>query len=128
MDDTTRLITAYALLLLGIPFLAAKILWAFPGAVSGFILDRISGSLRRFADAVAEGFLSLLLACLIFTHLDIPVAIAVPTLLISLHLIWNWATNKAAVNALPSVTGIVMGFFLYPKVLTFLPSNLAPLA
>jgi len=128
MDDTTRLIAAYALLLLGIPFLAAKILWAFPGAVSGFVLDRISSSIRQAADAVAEGFLSLLTACLIFSHMDIPVAIAVPTLLISLHLIWNWAVNKSAVNALPSVTGIVMGFFLYPKVLAFLPLNLLTLA
>jgi len=128
MDDTTRLIIAYALLLLGIPLLAAKILWFIPGNLAGVMLGRISGSLRLFTDAVAEGFLSLLLACLIFRHLEIPVAIAVPALLIAFHLIWNWVVNKATVTALPSVTGIVIGFFLYPKVLTFLPLNLVPLA
>lgn len=121
MDDTTRSIIAYALLLLGVPFLAAKILWVIPGSLAGMLLGRISGGLRLLADAVAEGFLSLLLACLIFEHLEIPVMVAIPTLLITLHLLWNWAVCEAAARALPSAVGIAVGFYLYPDVLTFLP-------
>jgi hypothetical protein len=129
MDDTTRMIIAYAVLFFGIPPLAAKILWVFPGAISGFILDKIAGGLRQFTDAVIEGFISLVLACLLFEQLQTPVAMAVPAVLIGLHLIWNWAvTKEEALNAWPSVAGIVAGFSLYPKIMTLLPLDLRPLA
>lgn len=38
MDETTRMIIAYAALLMGLPILAAKIVWFVPGAVAGFYL------------------------------------------------------------------------------------------
>jgi hypothetical protein len=129
MDDTTRMIMAYAVLFFGIPPLAAKILWVFPSAASGFILDRIAGGLRQFADAVAEGFISLVLACLLFQYLLIPVVIAIPAILIGLHFIWNWTvTKEEPLNAWPSAAGIVAGFFLYPRVLTLLSLDRVPLA
>lgn len=127
MDDTTRLVIAYAILLLGIPLMAAKIIWAIPGTVTGIVFEQIIGGLRKVTTAVAEGFLSLLLTCLVFEYLNIPVVIAVPAVLIILHIIWYEFVSQTEMNSLPSVAGIVIGFLVYPKVLTFLPVHLLPM-
>jgi hypothetical protein len=123
MNESTRVIIAYATLLFGIPMLAAKMVWLIPSAISARTLPRIAGRLDRFTDAAIEGFISLLLSCLMFEHLELQIAWAVPVLLIIVNLFWNWA-NEESFFAWPSMAGIIAGFFLYPKVLPLLPINL----
>ena len=72
MDESTRTIIAYALLLLGFPMIAAKVIWFVPGAITALVLPRIAGQLDLFADEIAEGFLSFLLTRQIFEHLMYP--------------------------------------------------------
>ena len=124
MDETTRGIIAYAAVLFGIPLLAAKVVWFIPSAISAKPLTLIAGRLDEFADGFIEGFLSVLLACLLFERLGLPIAWAVPCVLITARMFWNWA-NSGSFSVWPSLVGIIAGFFLYPKVLPLLPANLA---
>ena len=116
MDEKTRMIIAYATLLFGLPILAAKIAWFIPGSISALILAQIADRLDKFTDAVVEGFISLLFTCLVFEHLNIQIAAGVPIILIIVTSFWN-RVEERVFNAVPSMIGIMVGFFLYPKVL-----------
>jgi hypothetical protein len=122
MDEATRMIIAYTLLLLGIPILAAKIIWFIPGVLSGKILMQIAYRLDQIADDAVEGFISLILACLVFEQMQLQVVSAVPIILIIVNSIWNWVKEEAF-KAYPFMAGIVVGFFNYPKVLPLLQMN-----
>jgi hypothetical protein len=123
MDETTRMIIAYAALLLGLPTLAAKIVWFVPGAVAGVILSHVVKGLDTLMGAVIEGFISLLFACLLFEHLQIPVVWKIPMILIIVSFLWN-CSKAQAFNAFPSMAGIVTGFYLYPKFWLFVSMKL----
>jgi hypothetical protein len=116
MGEATRMILAYTTLLLGLPILAAKIAWFVPGSISSVVLSQVSQRLDEFIDALLEGFISLLFACLVFEHLSIQIAGAVPIILTIVTSFWNWV-NDGPFNVLPSMVGIMIGFVLYPKVL-----------
>lgn len=113
MDETTKLIIAYAALLLGIPIATSRIIWVIPGAVSTRALAQIGSRLDEFADAAIEGFISLLLACLLFEKLELRVGWKVPVLLIIISSLWNWF-NEKTLQAWLSAIGIIAGFYLYP--------------
>jgi hypothetical protein len=116
MDEKASMIIAYSTMLFGLPILAAKITWFVPGSILAVVLAQVSQRLDKFIDAVVEGFISLLFACLVFEHLNIQIASAVPITLIMVNLFWN-GINEGFFNALPSMVGIIVGFLLYPKVL-----------
>ncbi len=104
---------------LGLPLLAAKILWLLPAAVSTKVLGLIALRLEQVADAAIEGFIALLLAGLAFGQLGIPVVWKVPFLLIVVASLWYWAKD-ATYKIWPSMAGIVLGFVYFPKVLHWL--------
>jgi hypothetical protein len=119
MDETTRTIIAYTLLLLGIPMLAAKIIWFIPGVLSAKILVKFADRPEQITDEAFEGFISLILACLVFEQMQLPVVSAVPIVLIVVNSIWNWVKEEAF-KAYPFMVGIIVGFFNYPRVLPFI--------
>jgi hypothetical protein len=119
MDESTRMIIAYGTLLFGIPLLAAKVLWFIPGAISAPVFSHIAHQLDQFINAAIEGFIALLVACLVFNHFHLPVVWKMPITLIIVTSFWNMAGGRAW-SALPSILGIVAGFFLYPKAMPFL--------
>ena len=123
MNETIRTISAYAILFLGIPLIAAKIIWFIPSAISAKLLAQIAGRLDQFTDAVIEGLISLLFACLVFTYLTLPIVWEVPFILIIVITLWSLAREETF-KILPSITGIIAGFFLYPKVFLFLSINM----
>jgi len=119
MDEATRLIIAYGTLFIGIPLLTAKVLWFVPGAISRPVFSLIARELDQFIGAAVEGFLAQFLTCLVFQHFQLPVAWKVPIALIIVTLIWNRA-GGGTWGALPSILGIVSGFFLYPQLMPVL--------
>jgi len=119
MDEATRTIIAYGTLLFGIPLLTAKVLWFIPGTLSAPLFSLIAQRLDQFINAIAEGFIALLVACLVFEHFQLPVAGKVPVTLIIVTSLWS-RNDSGAWSALPSIIGIIAGFFLYPKVMLFL--------
>jgi hypothetical protein len=123
MGEATRTIIAYAALLMGLPMLAARIVWFVPGAVAALILAPMVTGLDRFISAVAEGFLALVFACLLFEHLGLEVAWKIPVILITVKFLWN-CTQSEILNAFPSIVGIVAGFFLYPEAWLFVSLKL----
>jgi hypothetical protein len=123
MDEATRMIIAYAILLVGFPILVAKVIWCIPGAVASMILTHIAGRLDEFTNAAIEGFISFLLAYQLFQHLQLHVAWGIPFVLIVVTLFWSFI-RPASCGVFPSVLGIVAGFFLYPKMLMYPPMNL----
>jgi len=119
MDEATRIIIAYGTLLFGIPLLTAKVLWFIPGTISAPIFSLIAHQLDQFINAIIEGFIALLVACLVFEHFQLPVVGKVPITLIIVTCLWN-RNDSRTWGALPSILGIITGFFLYPKVMLFL--------
>jgi hypothetical protein len=118
MDESTKIIIAYASLLFGFPMIAAKVLWFVPGAIAALVLTRIAGRLDLFANAIAEGFISFLLTRQIFEHLALPIVWEVPTLLIIVTAFWYYPKPEGF-RALPSVLGIITGILLYPGGLVY---------
>ncbi len=123
MDEPTRMIIAYGTLLFGIPLLTAKILWFVPGAISAPVFSCIAHQLDEFINAIVEGFIALLVACLVFEHFHLAVAWKVPITLIIVTSLWK-RTDGGAWGALPTIIGIIAGFCLYPKVMLFLAKYL----
>lgn len=119
MDEATRTIIAYGTLFFGIPLLTAKVLWFVPGTISGPVFSHIAHQLDQFVNAAVEGFIAQLLACLVFQHFELPVVWKIPIILVIVTLFWNRA-NGGVWGALPSILGIISGFFLYPQVVQFL--------
>jgi hypothetical protein len=119
MDEATRTIIAYASLLLGLPLLAARILWYFPGAIVAIVLKPIVSGLDRCVDATVEGFVALFLACLLFDRLGLTVAWKIPAILTVASYFWG-RTREGSLNALPSISGIFAGFILYPEAWLYL--------
>jgi hypothetical protein len=118
MDESTRMIIAYASVLFGFPIIAAKVLWCVPGAIAALVLTRIAGQLDLFVDAIAEGFISFLLTRQIFELLKLPVVWAVPMILIMITSLWNYPKPEGF-RAFPSVLGIISGILLYPGGLVY---------
>lgn len=125
MDESTRTIIAYGTLLFGIPLLTAKILWFVPGAISAPVLSCIADQLDEFINAIVEGFLALLVACLVFEHFHLAVVWKVPITLIIVTSLWK-RSDGGAWGALPSIIGIIAGFLLYPKVTLILARYFTP--
>jgi hypothetical protein len=123
MDEATRTIIAYAALLMGLPLLAARIVWFVPGVAAALILAPLIEGLDRFLSAVAEGFLALVFACLLFEHLGLEVAWKIPVILIIVHSLWS-CTQSDTLNAFPSIVGIIAGFVFYPQALLFVSLKL----
>jgi len=121
MDETTKMIMAYSIVLLGLPMLAARIVWCLPGAVSTRILSHLARRLDQFADAAIEGFIALQLACLTFEKMGVQPGWKVPLILMAVTFIWNWFMNDLS-TTWPSIAGILIGFVSYPKVSLFLSS------
>jgi len=118
MDEPSRTIIAYALLLVGFPMIAARALWCIPGAIAALVLTRIAGRLDLFVDEIAEGFLSFLLTRQIFELMTLPVVWEIPLILIMITSLWNYSKPEAF-KAFPSVLGIMAGIVMYPGGLVY---------
>jgi len=125
MDETTKMIMAYSIVLLGLPMLAARIVWCLPGALSTRILSHVAHRLDQLADAAIEGFIALQIACLAFEKMGVQPGWKVPLILMTVTFIWNWFMEDLS-KAWPSIAGILIGFVSYPKVSLFLSSLPAP--
>jgi hypothetical protein len=112
------MIIAYASLLFGFPMIVAKVMWFVPGAITALVLTRIAGRLDLFANAIVEGFISFLLTCQLFEHLELPVVWKVPLILIMVTSLWNYSKPEGF-KGFPSVLGIIAGIFLYPGGLVY---------
>jgi hypothetical protein len=123
MDEDTRMIIAYAILLVGFPMLVAKLIWCIPGAVASMVLAHIAGRLDQFTNAAIEGFISFLLAYQLFQHLQLHAVWGIPLALIVVTLFWSFI-RPVSCGVLPSVLGIIAGFFLYPRMMMYPPMNL----
>jgi hypothetical protein len=123
MDEATRTIIAYAALFMGLPVLAAKIVWFIPGAVAALLFSHIAEGFDTFMDAVIEGFISLTFACILFQHLNVPVVWKVPLILIIVSSLWRF-TKPEIFSVFPSIAGIIAGFYLYPRVWLFVSMRL----
>jgi hypothetical protein len=120
MDESTKLIIAYATMLTGIPIIAAKMLWFVPGSISGRLLVHISRGLDEISDDAIAGFISLLLACLLFEHLGLEIVYKIPLILIVVNAVWK----KEMYHVVAFMVGTVAGFALYPRVLPHLSAAL----
>ncbi len=118
MDETTKLIIAYATMLTGIPIIAAKMLWFVPGSISNRLLVHIARGLDEISDDAVAGFISLLLACLLFEHLGLKIVLKIPIILIIVNAAWKKETS----HAVSFMVGAIAGFALYPRVLPLLPT------
>jgi hypothetical protein len=118
MEETTKIIIAYAVVLTGIPIIAARILWFVPGALSSKILVNISSRLDEISDEAIAGFISLLLACLLFEHLGLKIVYKIPLILVVVNAVWK----KEMYHVMSFMVGAIAGFVLHPKVLPHLSS------
>lgn len=116
MDETMRMMIAYGELVLGFPLLAAKIIWFVPGVILAKVFDRIARRSDHIVDGAIEGFIAIIMTCLVFDHFNIQLAWAVPLILIVVNSLWNWSRGEAF-RAGSSIVGILGGFSLYPLVL-----------
>jgi hypothetical protein len=121
------MIMAYAIVGMGLPMLAAKIIWLVPGAISTRMLSQVALRLDEVTDAVIEGFLALQLAAVAFDRMGIQIIWKVPLTLILVTFLWNRITDQSF-KTWPAATGILIGFASYPKVSLFLslPLTLPP--
>jgi hypothetical protein len=121
------MIMAYTIMGLGLPMVAAKIIWFVPGAISTRMLSQVALRLDEVTDAVIEGFLALQLATFAFDRMGIPIIWKVPLTLIVVTYLWNWVTDQGFKTG-PAAVGIIIGFLSYPKVSLFLslPLSLPP--
>lgn len=120
MEESTKILIAYAALLFGIPLIGAKLLWCIPGAIAAPVFTRIAGRLDTFVDAIAEGFLSFLLTGQLFEQLQLSVVWQVPLLLILITSLWNYLWPEG-LRSFASVLGIVAGIVLCPGGLVYPP-------
>ena len=63
MDETIRMIIAYAELFIGIPLLIAKVIWLIPSIILTKFLIKLSQRRNELMNASMEGFIAILLAC-----------------------------------------------------------------
>jgi hypothetical protein len=117
MDESTRIIIAYAELVLGFPLLVAKIIWFVPSVISAKALGMIAGRMDQILDAAVEGFISILSACLVFDHFQLQTVWAVPVTLIIINCLWGWFKEEDF-RSWSAALGIISGFWLYPDFLT----------
>ena len=119
MDDATRMIIAYAGVISGLPLIVAKTIWFVPAIISSKIMPKIATRLDRVVGASIEGFLAILIACLVFDQLIFRITPAVPIILIIINALWEW-TKEESLRVWPSSIAIIAGFFLYPSFLELL--------
>ncbi len=119
MDETMRIIIAYAELVFGFPLLVAKIIWFVPSVILTKILVKIAGRVDQIVDAAVEGFIAILLACLVFDRLGLKIVWAVPLILIVVNALWDWAKDESF-RAWSFTAGIILGFIIYPLVVASL--------
>mgnify|MGYP001266240249 CR=1 FL=1 len=118
MDESTKMFIAYGSLVLGIPLIAAKLLWCVPASITASVFTRVAGRLDVFMDALAEGFLSFLLSRQSFELLQLTVTWQVPLILILVTWLWNYLRPEG-LRLFPSVLGIVAGIVLCPGGLVY---------
>lgn len=119
MNETVKTIIAYAGLVCGIPLLVAKLIWYVPSAVLAKVLAKIADRLDHIIDAAIEGLISILLACLIFDQLRVPIRWVIPGILIAVTVLWE-SGKEEAYRVGTAIIGILVGYFLYPGVLRYL--------
>jgi hypothetical protein len=120
MDESTRILIAYTLLLFGFPMIAARALWCLPGAVASLLLVRIAGRLDVLMNEIVEGIFSFLVARYLFESLQLTMPWQVPLILIFGASLWSYS-RQDHFGALPTVLGILIGIALCPGALV-LPS------
>ena len=122
MDESTRTLIAYTLLLFGFPVIAARVLWCLPGAVASLLLTRLVGRLDLLVNEIAEGILSFLAARQLFESLQLTMAWQVPLILIFGASVWSYS-RQDDFGALPIVLGILIGVAFCPEamILPYLP-------
>ena len=117
MDESTRIIVAYAELVLGFPLLLAKIVWFIPSVIFAKALGMIAGRMDQILDAAVEGFISILSTRLIFDYFLLQTAWAVPLSLIIVNCLWGWIKEEEF-RSWSATFGIISGFLLYPVFFT----------
>lgn len=117
MDESTKMIIAYAGLVSGFPLLVAKIIWFVPSVILAKVLGMIAGRMDQIVDAAIEGFIAILSAGLAFDHFRLQTAWAVPVTLIIVNCLWGWAKEEAF-RGWSSAVGVMLGFLLCPDFLT----------
>jgi hypothetical protein len=122
MEESTRIIIAYGELFIGIPLLFAKIVWFMPSIILEKVLSPVALGIAQILDSAIEGFISILLACVVFDRLNLQIALGVPIILIIVNLLWGWA-KESAYKAWSSAVGIIAGFILYHHVLLLLANE-----
>lgn len=115
MEESTRIIIAYAELIIGIPLLFAKIVWLMPSIILAKVLSNVVQGMAQIVDAAVEGFIAIFLACLVFDRLNLQIASGVPIILIIVNSLWDWV-KESAYRGWPSAVGIIAGFILYDHV------------
>ena len=120
MDESTKILIAYTLLLFGFPMIAARVLWCLPGAVASLLLTRIAGRLDLLMNEIVEGMLSFLAARQLFESLQLSMAWQVPLILIFGASLWSYS-RQDDFGAMPTVLGILIGIAFCPGAL-ILPS------
>jgi hypothetical protein len=113
MDETIRMIIAYAELVIGIPLLIAKLIWLIPSLVLTKFLIKLSHRRNELLSASMEGFIAILLACQIFSHYNLQIAWTIPVVLIVIRSIWHWG-EEWTFAAWVSRVSMIIGFLLYP--------------
>jgi hypothetical protein len=113
MDETIRMIIAYAELVIGIPLLIAKVIWLIPSIILTKFLIKVSQRRNELLSASMEGFIAILLACQIFSHYNLQIAWTIPVILIIVRSAWYWGQEKTFA-AWASRISMIIGFLLYP--------------
>lgn len=116
MEESTRILIAYAELISGIPLLFAKILWFIPSVTLTKVLSHVARDIDQILDAAVEGFIAIVFVCVVFDQLSLQISSIVPIILIIVNSLWDWA-KELAYKGWPSAVGIITGFILYHPVL-----------
>lgn len=122
MEESTRLIVAYAILIIGIPLLIARLIWFIPGVILNKALSNIVQGMDQILDAAVEGFIAILLACVVFDWLKLQIAAGVPIILFIINSLWDWA-KESAYKVWSSALGIIAGFILHRHVMLLLANE-----
>ena len=122
MEESTRIIVAYALLIIGIPLLIARLIWFIPGVILNKAISNIVQGIDHILDAAVEGFIAILLACVVFDWLNLQIPAGVPIILFIISSLWGWAKGSAY-KVWSSALGITAGFILYRHVMLLLANE-----
>jgi hypothetical protein len=112
MEESMRILIAYAELIIGVPLLFAKIFWFIPSVILAKVLSHVARGIDQILDAAVEGFIAIVFACVVFDQLSLQIASVVPIILIVVNSLWEWV-KESSPKAWSSAVGIIAGFTLY---------------